>query len=66
MREAEVKEVELYARAGELAKIAMGRKLERTTADMRLKDSVWVADEDPLAWWCLVECIVKLAMDSAQ
>ena len=61
-----MKKIELYNRAGDLAKIAMGRIKVRSTVDMRRKESVWAAEEDPLAWWCLVECIVQLADNSAK
>jgi len=53
------REQELYAKAGELARIAMGReKWGRGRGTHRY----WVADEDPLAWWELTECIASIAM----
>jgi hypothetical protein len=44
--------------AAEIARIAMGREKVR---DGRQLKSVWRADDDPLAWWCLVELIMERA-----
>jgi hypothetical protein len=49
----------LHARAGEIAKMAMGR----TENPGRGKRKSWRAEEDPLAWWCLVELLVLFAKD---
>jgi hypothetical protein len=47
---------ELHARAGYLARMAMGYEKRNGLEKRRLK-----ADEDPLAWWCLTETIVDFA-----
>jgi hypothetical protein len=52
---------ELYARAGDLARVAMGKDNAHFKRDRR-----WRAIDDPLAWWCLTEAIVELARDSAR
>lgn len=53
-------EFNLYAKAGALAKYAMGK---RNAGSNRYPHKVWVADEDPLACWCLIEAIVQIAKD---
>jgi hypothetical protein len=54
-----MKTVEIYARAGDLAKLAMGRD-ESRIGRRRGDPPHWKADDDPLAWWCLTEAIVNL------
>lgn len=49
-----MRDVDLYAKAGEIAYRAMGT---------HGKDGTRNADEDPLAWWCLTEWIVSLAKE---
>lgn len=43
-----------YAKAGEIALVAMGR-----TEIRKNSPSKWKAEDDPLAWWCLTEWIAE-------
>jgi hypothetical protein len=43
-----------WKRAAILARLAMGKSDAR-----RRSPSYWLADEDPLAWWCLTEAIFE-------
>lgn len=47
-------EVNKYLWACELAKVAMGK--HKRWGD---KKADWIANDDPLAWWCLVEAIMS-------
>jgi hypothetical protein len=49
-------ERQLYIRASDLARVAMGM-----TEARRGQPAEWKACDDPLAWWCLVEAIVAFA-----
>lgn len=57
------KDAMLYALAGDLARHAMGKTTRR---EGRRSETVWLADEDPLAWWCLVEAMVALPKRAAR
>ncbi|WP_458384938.1 hypothetical protein [Rhizobium pisi] len=48
---------QIYAKAGEIIKIGMGF---RYVGAGRAREKVWLADEDPLAYWNGVEAIVSL------
>jgi len=52
-----VTDAEVYGRASQIITIAMGT---RTMGQGRGVTRIWVADEDPLAWWCGVEAVVNL------
>lgn len=52
------KQIEKYKRAGFIARVAMGRRPRGGPGIPRLEPG-WVADDDPLAWWCLTEWIVE-------
>ena len=43
-------DTQLYAKAGDLARLAMGKEKKRFNSD-----------QDPLAWWALTEAIVDIA-----
>lgn len=57
------REVELYSKAGALARVAMGKTELRRGRGWGRKAQTWIADDDPLAWWCLTEGIVKIAKE---
>jgi hypothetical protein len=44
-------QIQRYYRAGSLATIAMGKDVHGN----------WIAEEDPLAWWCLTDAIANFA-----
>jgi hypothetical protein len=48
--------IENYRRAMKIAYIAMGSYITRRRG---VNKTVWRADKDPLAWWCLVELILS-------
>lgn len=54
------RESRLYADAGKIAMLAMGRTEKNGPGRPRTKRG-WAADEDPLAYVCLVEWIVGVA-----
>lgn len=49
------KEIQTYQRAAKLAVHVMGRRKPWGDAP------VWVAEEDPLAWWCMTELLVRIS-----
>ena len=49
-----------WSKAGELARIAMGKVSQPDPLDLRRSINVDVATLDPLAWWCLTEAIYDL------
>jgi hypothetical protein len=54
------REMKLLHDASQIARLAMGTEVIPGVRG-RPRKVIWKADEDPLAWWCLVEAIVGLA-----
>ena len=50
------REVRRWRKAATLARLAMGQEQSRGVRGSP-SHLFWRADEDPLAWWCLTECI---------
>ena len=49
---------EVYVKAGEIARIAMGTDVIPGVRG-KPREVVFRADNDPLAWWCLVELLIN-------
>lgn len=48
--------------AARIAFLAMGTRKQRSGRRM---ETIWLADEDRLAWWCLTELIMSRAAAKA-
>lgn len=46
-----------WVQAGEIARMLMGKR----KGPGRNSYEYWIADEDPLAWWCATELIMNFA-----
>jgi hypothetical protein len=57
-------ESQIYAEAGRIIQIAMGKE-NQARGDRRRSTRVWRANEDPLAYWLGVEAIVSLVQRAA-
>lgn len=52
----------LWRNAQRDAFLIMGRIERRGRGHPSSTETVWKADDDPLAWWCLTELLVCYAM----